>query len=414
MSTTLLNNNKNISIFHSNIILEILSELNNLLFEDIICQKFLLKLSIHFFIDKAAIYLKDYNEPSFYLVSKMGIINTKYQYSIKEKEIITMNNLKIPLIFNKIQKNQTIFEFFNESKKALILPLIFVDEMIGFVLITRNLDIDFLNEEINLIIACVDELSKSLNSIIFIRKNQISQAKLTESHEQLKSFETLKNSFIYNITHEFRTPLVTIKGYLDLLNEEDLGELNQQQKKALQIIIKNSNNLSYMIDNLLLFIQISDKIKNFNREKINICEFVKSIIKEYENINTPIILSTQSNEIFIKINPEFIRIAIKQLIDNAIKFNKDNKPIMISIEKDENYAYIFIIDKGIGMDEETINNIFKLFYQHSKDLSRKYGGLGFGLSLTKKILELHNFKLIIESKLNEGTKIGFKANISKD
>jgi len=66
------------------------------------------------------------------------------------------------------------------------------------------------------------------------------------------------------------------------------------------------------------------------------------------------------------------------------------------------------------MDEETIKNITTLFYQQSRDLARKYGGLGFGLALTNKIFELHNFKLIIESKINEGTKIGFKVHISEN
>lgn len=401
--------------FHTNIILEIISELNNLKFEDDICYKFLLKLSIHFNIDKAAIFLKGYNDTNFYLISSFGEIDEKLIFNLKDTIIITMNNLKIPLIFNEIKDEDiNLFPLFYKSKKNIILPLIFINEMIGFIFIGRNININFNIEEINLLKSCVEELSKSLNNIISIRKNQISQAKLTESHEILKSFETLKNSFIYNITHEFRTPLVTIKGYLDMLLEGDLGDLNPSQQKALSVISKNSNNLSYMIDNLLIFVQISDKIKNFKKEKINISEFINSIIKEYENINTPIILSTSSNDIYLNLNPEFIKVAIKQLIDNAIKFNKDNKPIMISIEKEENFVYIFVIDKGIGMDNETINNIFRLFYQHSKDLSRKYGGLGFGLSLTNKILELHNFKLIIESKINEGTKIGFKAPISEN
>jgi len=163
---------------------------------------------------------------------------------------------------------KNVFDFLRFNEKALISPLIYNETIIGITFFGRENNFNFNDDEINLILACSNELAKTLHNIILIRKNQISQAKLIETHELLKSFETLKNSFIYNITHEFRTPLVTIKGYLDMLKDEDLGNLNSQQKKAINVIFKNSNQLSFMIDNLLLFIQLSDKIKQFNKEKV--------------------------------------------------------------------------------------------------------------------------------------------------
>jgi|GEM_PF-1775510 signal transduction histidine kinase len=399
----------------TNIILEIISEINSINFVNEIAKSFLLKISVHFLIDNAAIYLKDFDDNSFYLISYYGNENLKTCYFLNDEGISDIYNLKSYLIFNKIYPNdKNVFDFLRFNEKALISPLIYNETIIGITFFGRENNFNFNDDEINLILACSNELAKTLHNIILIRKNQISQAKLIETHELLKSFETLKNSFIYNITHEFRTPLVTIKGYLDMLKDEDLGNLNSQQKKAINVIFKNSNQLSFMIDNLLLFIQLSDKIKQFNKEKVNFPEFVREIINEYENSPTPIILFTSTNELFLSLNCELLKVAIKQLIDNAIKFNKDNKPIMISIEKKDDNIYFLVIDKGIGMDEETIKNITTLFYQQSRDLARKYGGLGFGLALTNKIFELHNFKLIIESKINEGTKIGFKVHISEN
>ena len=144
------------------------------------------------------------------------------------------------------------------------------------------------------------------------------------------------------------------------------------------------------------------------------------MINEYEETNVTILFSTDIEKANIYGDKYLLEIALKQLLSNALKFNKNNNPVVIQIEalKDKKTqkkkVVLKIIDKGIGISEKKPNRIFDEFSRITGEMDYSYSGIGFGLSITKKILDFHNFEFFINSTVDKGTEVGFKADITED
>lgn len=403
--------------YYNDTILEIINSINDLSSEEKICKRFLERIFFNFELEKGAIYLKDLNNNKFYFIIGAGV----NRVNIKVKEINPYSegysilfNFKTPINFLKISKDDIKdFPFLKNLSRALLLPIIFNDEVIGILFIGRKGKKVFSDVEENLVTVLLDKLAVFLNQQLIYKQLMISQSRLTEAYDDLKTIDKMKTSLLHNITHEFRTPLVTIMGYSELLKYEDFGKLNNHQLKAVEVIYKNSKSLKNIIDNLLTFVQISSKMGNFNFKKTNLVKFVKDIINSFEESNVTIIFTTESDEVFINCDKDLLKIVIEQLISNAIKFNKNNNPINVVIEKNKDKAFFKVVDNGIGISKKHIDKIKDEFYQVSYTDSAKSSGIGFGLSISNRIIDIHKFKLIIKSEVNRGTEIGFEAPLCK-
>lgn len=404
--------------YYNDTILEIINSINDLSSEEKICKRFLERIFFNFELEKGAIYLKDLNNKKFYFIIGAGVNHE----TIKVKEIDPYSegysivfNFKTPINFLKISEDdKKDFPFLKNLSRALLLPIIFNDEVIGLLFLGRKGKKIFTDIEENLISVLLDKLAVFLNQQLIYKQLMISQSRLTEAYDELKTIDKVKTSLLHNITHEFRTPLVTIMGYSELLKFEDFGRMNNQQLKAVEVIYKNSKSLKRIIDNLLTFVQISGKMGNFVFKKVNLVKFVKNVINNFEDSNVTIIFTTEADDIFIECDKELLRIVIEQLILNAIKFNKDNNPINIIIDKTDEKAIFKVVDKGMGISKNHLNKIKEEFYKVSYSDNNKSPGIGFGLSISNRIIDIHKFKFILKSELNKGTEVGFEAPLCKD
>ncbi|HPC38012.1 MAG TPA: HAMP domain-containing sensor histidine kinase [Exilispira sp.] len=400
------------------IYLEIFSALKDIKNEQVICDRFFERIGHHFNIQKAGIYLRDLKKDELIFVSGIGVdLN-----SIEIKKISVYNGFifelmsgKTQLRFDKIYKKDIIdFPFLENLSSALIFPIYSEKKPLGFAFFGKSIDEEiFSEEEENILSSLLSLISPILDLQMTYKELSVSQSKLVEAIENLKNFEKVKNSFLYNITHELKTPLVTIVGYSEMLHSKDMGDLNQIQLKGIETILKNSNHLLQMIEDLLTFVNLSDKISNLDLQKINIVKVIYDVVKKFENSNTQIILDIDYPEIIIFADPYLLSKAIEHLIDNAIKFNRENSPITVNVEvdKEKMKVKVLVIDKGIGMEYQTFIASTKNFIQESMDLNRKYGGIGFGLSFVNKIFSVHQFEVIFKSEKGRGTEIGFSTSI---
>lgn len=220
--------------------------------------------------------------------------------------------------------------------------------------------------------------------------------------DELKENEMFKRDFINNFSHEFKTPIVSIRGFAKQLeNDNGLGE--QQRKEYISIIAAEAERLSNMSTNVLLLSKLENQQYMSNLAVVSLDEQLRRCIILLErqwsakNLN----LNIELEKISYLCDDEMLCQMWINLISNAIKFTEEGGTITVSCTKADKEIKVVISDTGVGMDEDTVNRAFEKFYQ--ADFSRATRGNGLGLPLVKRIAELCGAEIIVESEKGRGT-----------
>ncbi len=219
--------------------------------------------------------------------------------------------------------------------------------------------------------------------------------------EELGSTEMFRNDFINNFSHEFKTPIVSIKGFAKQLQNDDISE--EQKKEYISIIVNESDRLASMSSNILLLTKfenqqmVTDKTEFYLDEQIRKCILLLEKQWSRKNIEFDIDL----NEIKYYSNEEMLSHVWLNILGNAIKFTPENGMVRIKCYSDGSNVTVRISDNGIGMSEKTQKHIFDKFYQG--DDSHKSTGNGLGLPLAKRVVTLCGGTISVRSHENDGT-----------
>ena len=217
---------------------------------------------------------------------------------------------------------------------------------------------------------------------------------------RLKEQSQLQIDFVNNASHELKTPIFVIKGYIDMLN--DWGKNDKEVlDEGLIVLKKEIQNMQELTEKLLFLA----KSKNLIAEKnnINLDNILKEVIDNLSFAYPKQKINYISSEIFIDSDIALLKLLFKNLIENAIKYGKDN-PINIELKK-EKKVKVIIEDFGVGISEKALPHIFERFYREDEARNREIKSYGLGLSIVKEIIALLNIDIQIESQINKGTKI---------
>ena len=229
----------------------------------------------------------------------------------------------------------------------------------------------------------------------------IMSKELQKRNSELLEMIDSKQLFIDNLSHEMNTPLTSIYGYSKLLENAELSV--EQRIKYLQYIQSETDRISEMYKKLLTisYKENNNVIKN----EVNLSELLNSLKEELKNKldkkNLELIIDNNVDNIYA--DNMLLSLAISNLVRNASEISDNNKKIIIKTYEDESNRYISVIDEGKGIEEEQISKIVEPFYRVDKARSRAHGGAGLGLSIVTRVMELHNGKLDIKSKIGEGS-----------
>lgn len=220
--------------------------------------------------------------------------------------------------------------------------------------------------------------------------------------EELDGIELFKNDFINNFSHEFKTPIVSIRGFAKQLQSGNLSP--ELQKEYIDIIAYESERLSNMSSNVLLLTKlenqqiVSEKTEFYLDEQIRRC--ILLLEKDWGHKNIELDLDNVE-EIKYNFNEEMLSQVFINLISNAIKFTPENGKITFSLLKSDDKVIFSIIDNGIGMSPEVQSHIFEKFYQGDK--SHNGSGNGIGLNIVERIVKLANGEISVSSIQNQGS-----------
>lgn len=224
--------------------------------------------------------------------------------------------------------------------------------------------------------------------------------------QELDGIESLRNDFISNVSHEFKTPIASIQGFAKLLQTDSISV--EERKEYTDIIIEETNRLSKLSSNILKLSKLENQSIFIEKRCFNLEEQIRRciLILEPEWDKKNIELQIDLEEIIYVGYEELLNQVWINLISNAIKFSKENSEISIVMNSSDNWAVVTITDYGCGISEDKITHIFDKFFQVDK--SRSNEGNGLGLALAKKIVDLSEGIITVNSTLGIGSTFQIK------
>jgi PAS domain S-box-containing protein len=247
---------------------------------------------------------------------------------------------------------------------------------------------------------------------------QMRTEQLDKLNQDLRTLDEMKTKLLANVSHELQTPLVSIKGYTEMILKGKLGAITEEQERGLQISLKNIERLIGMIENLLQFSRPEKEPEETDLRVFPIWELIDETIELVgENMEAKHISITtqyQTDELLVEADREKIAQVFINLLSNAIKFNRPSGKVSVNVRKGtEGYLFIDIADTGIGIAQEYLDKVFERFFR-AEDPLRKIEGTGIGLSIVKDILEQHQCRIDVRSKIGEGTTFSFTLPMPKE
>lgn len=276
----------------------------------------------------------------------------------------------------------------------------------------------------------LQEFNQTLQQKVNERTKELNQALI-----ELKKLDKLKDNFIATISHELRSPLTPIDGYLELLLEKELGDLTPKQEEGLKIMMECAIKLRKMIEEILYMVHLDMENPKKIFKEIDIKAQFEEVISFYApcakkkqiemNMNVP------DNMPYLKGELSQINRLLYILVDNALKFSNPSGKVILKVELISNiggdkntfiinsqsfehakkWAEISVIDQGIGIFFDELSKIFNRFYQVDSSSTKQFSGIGLGLAIAKEIVLTHNSYLKVYSKPKKGSSLSFGLEI---
>lgn len=341
-------------------------------------------------------------------------IKDNYKEIRRERDTIDtiLKNMKESLIIidenkNLLSVNNSAKELFNSKRELIgenILNLIRDDELLKLIddaLMGKSVEsiTNIGNREFKFYVNPVFE-DKKVRGVVIL---------LIDETEEIRALR-LREEFSSNVSHELKTPLTSICGFSELLVNGMVDEENKNE--FYKLIYDDSKRLLNLIEDIMKISGLESD-EAFSREEIDLRELISDILKaqrnliEEKNISTKV---TGNGKVFE--NKTMMWELFANIINNGLKYNKDNGKLDVKIDESEENYEVLITDTGIGIPSEDLSRIFERFYRVDKSRSRKIGGTGLGLSIVKHVLQSIDGKLEISSKLGMGT--SFKIILKKN
>ena len=235
---------------------------------------------------------------------------------------------------------------------------------------------------------------------------------IIEEVTKIRKLEMIRQEFVSNVTHELKTPLTSIKGFVDTLKN---GAINDPEvsERFLDIIDIEAERLAILIEDILLLSEIESMKIDRNINLYSIKEIVDEVVDvlsiKADMKNLDLNISIKEDLPMLECNKDRIKQLLINLVDNGIKYTEEGSvTIECSQSRDNEYIKIKVWDTGIGIDEKHLERLFERFYRVDKGRSRKQGGTGLGLSIVKHIVELYQGRISVKSQVGQGTTMKVK------
>lgn len=224
---------------------------------------------------------------------------------------------------------------------------------------------------------------------------------------ELKKYERLRTEFVANVSHELKTPLTSIKGFIETL-QGGAAQDPVQASRFLGIIAQQTQRLENLVNDLLALSSLESKNGKMNFIKADMAGVINAVVlmkkKQIEEFHHILTLEILPELPMVKMDTQRMEQVFLNLLDNAVKFTSPGGKISIKASVEGQFLKVDVIDNGIGVPAEHLNRIFERFWRVDKSRSQETGGTGLGLAIVKHIVEAHRGKISVESILGQGSR----------
>jgi len=274
-------------------------------------------------------------------------------------------------------------------------------EIIGIVRALTYQPREFTQEEVEL-------LQQMANGAGVALENARLLERIKNQAVELEKANKVKDEFLGFVSHELKTPVNVVRGYAALLHDKTFGEINPEQKRALEKMMTNSSNLLHMINTLLAATKLKADAAPLEIEKVNLNTFLDELKSAYDvtlDKELRLVWDYPCDLPVLKTDGQKLRHILQNLINNAIKYTDHGSVIVSARHLSKSKSVEFsITDTGIGISDEALPSIFEMFRQVSSSEARSGGGVGLGLYIVKKFAEILGAEVTVESELGKGSR----------
>ncbi len=238
---------------------------------------------------------------------------------------------------------------------------------------------------------------------------------IVQNIQDIKTMDNLRRELVANVSHDLRTPLASIQGYVETLTMKSDSLTNEEKEKFMNIVLNSTASLKKLVEELFELSKLEAREYVPNPEPFSIAELAQDIQQKNQILaeakNIKLSLSFDSNLPLVYADIGMMEKVFQNLLDNAIKFTNENGEIVFNLSKKEDCVKVTIKDSGRGISSDELSTIFDRYNQGQRVQTEDNKGIGLGLAIVKKILEVHNLQIDVKSKVGKGTEFSFNVPV---
>jgi signal transduction histidine kinase len=332
------------------------------------------------------------------------------------------------IVSSTIMSGSRVMRMLGRRRLTVVLPLAQEDEYIGCLMLGESLVRGYARRDTRALEAIADELIIAIRNARSVREvrdvndhlqQRIAEAtrELTRSNKRLVELDATKDEFVSIASHQLRTPLTSVKGYISMVLEGDAGEITEPQRQLLEEAFTSSERMVHLISDFLNVSRLQTGKFMLDRRLVDLSTIVQ---QEVEGIRQ--IADTHDIAIAFKKPARFpqlyldegkMRQVVMNFIDNAIYYSPEGTKILVKLAVEDGEAVLRVKDQGIGVPADVQQHLFTKFFRAENARRQRPDGTGIGLYLAKRVIDGHSGRLVFESKLDKGSTFGFRLPIKK-
>lgn len=336
--------------------------------------------------------------------------------------------LQSTVTITQLEMDDPVRRLMASHRLGLVMPIRKDDQVIGFLCLGEHRNSGYTRRDVRALDTISSELVIAIQNALSVREvkqlnahleQRISAAtkELRTSNTQLQKLDEAKDEFISMASHQLRTPLTSIKGYISMLMEGDLGDLSTQQKHILSEAFVSSERMVRLIGDFLNVSRLQTGKFIIEKHPVDLAKIVAQEIDGLaSNAATrgqKFVYAQPKNFPSLELDENKIRQVIMNFADNAIYYSRDNSKIRIGLSVVKNQVEFTVKDTGIGVPDAEKDQLFKKFFRATNARKQRPDGTGVGLFLAQKVVQDHGGQIIFESKEGKGSTFGFRLPVPK-
>jgi len=319
-------------------------------------------------------------------------------------------------------------DMLNQHSIAAVLPLWYAERLQGYLFLGEKHSGYYVNRDLKALRTIRDELVIAIQNALSVQEvreinetlqQRIKDAtkKLRQSNNQLQRLDAAKDEFVSMASHQLRTPLTSVKGYISMVLEGDVGRISKEQRLLLEEAFTSSERMVHLIGDFLNVSRLQTGKFIIDTHAVDLAKVAKQEVDSIRQIasthGVAVTFKSPSRFPELYIDENKIRQVIMNFMDNAIYYSPESQEIKVTLSIEEGDAVLRVIDKGMGVPADVQKKLFTKFFRAENARKQRPDGTGIGLYLARKVIDGHGGSLVFESKEGKGSTFGFRLPIKK-